>query len=66
MTKVFVEPIGVTLEIAEDERLLDALLPAGIEVAGTCAGKGTCGKCLVRLGAGELSELTEAELESAD
>ena len=62
MTKVFVEPIGVTLEIAEDEQLLDALLRAGIEVAGTCAGRGTCGKCVVRLGAGELSEATEAEL----
>ena len=62
MAKVFVEPMGVNLEIAEDERLLDALLRAGIEVAGTCAGKGTCGKCFVRLGAGELSDLTGAEL----
>ena len=62
MARVFVEPVGVSLEIAEDERLLDALLRAGIEVPGTCAGKGTCGKCAVRLGAGELSEPTEVEL----
>ena len=62
MTKVFVEPIGVTLEIAEDEKLFDALLCAGVEVPGTCAGKGTCGKCVVRLGAGELTKPTEVEL----
>ncbi len=62
MARVFVEPVGVSLEIAEDERLLDALLRAGIEVPGTCAGKGTCGKCGVRLGAGELSEPTEVEI----
>ena len=61
MSKVFVEPIGVTLEVGQDETLMDALLRVGIDVPNVCAGRGTCGKCLVRLGAGELSEPTEAE-----
>lgn len=62
MAKVFVEPIGVTLEAAEDETMLGALTRAGIDIPHTCAGRGTCGKCLIRLGAGELSEPGEAEL----
>ena len=62
MARVFVEPIGVTIEVAEEEELLGALLRAGLEVPHTCAGRGICGKCAVRLGAGELSEPGEVEL----
>ena len=61
MTKVFVEPIGVTVEASRDESLLDALTAAHVEVPTTCGGRGTCGKCLVRLGAGELSPPSEVE-----
>jgi len=61
MARVFVEPIGVTLEVAEDETLLGALLRAGLDVPTTCAGRGTCGKCVVRLGAGLLSAPEETE-----
>jgi uncharacterized 2Fe-2S/4Fe-4S cluster protein (DUF4445 family) len=62
LTKVFVEPIGATLTVGEEERLIDALLRGGVDVPSTCAGRGTCGKCLVRLGAGRLSEPSEVEL----
>ncbi len=62
MAQVFVEPIGVTLVIGEDETLLTGLMRAGIDVPFTCAGRGTCGKCVVRLGAGELTEPGEMEL----
>ncbi len=62
MAKVFVEPIGVTLEVPESETLMDALTRVAIDVPNVCAGRGTCGKCLVRLGAGELSPPTEIEL----
>jgi uncharacterized 2Fe-2S/4Fe-4S cluster protein (DUF4445 family) len=62
MARVLVEPIGVTLEVAEDETLLSALLQAGLDVPHTCSGRGTCGKCVVRLGAGELTEPGETEL----
>ena len=62
MAKVFVEPIGVTFEVAESETLMDALTRVAIDVPNVCAGRGTCGKCLVRLGAGELTPPTEIEL----
>ncbi len=61
MTRVFIEPIGVTVEVDADEPLLAAVTKVGIEVPATCGGRGTCGKCLVRLGAGELSSPTEEE-----
>lgn len=63
MSKVFVEPIGLTLSVDEQDNLLDALVRAQIDIPTDCAGRGTCGKCLVRLGAGELSEPTERELK---
>ena len=62
MARVFVEPIGVTVEVSPDETLLAALRSAAVGVPVECAGRGTCGKCLVRLGSGELTEPTEAEL----
>jgi len=62
VTKVFVEPIGVTVEVPQGETLMDALTRVAIDVPNVCAGRGTCGKCLVRLGAGELTPPTEVEL----
>jgi len=61
VAKVFIEPVGVTLEIGEEQDLLTALLAAGIAIPSDCAGRGTCAKCLVRLGSGELTEVTEVE-----
>ena len=61
MTKVFVEPIGVTVEIPDGDSLLSVVTSGAVDVPVDCAGRGTCGKCLVRLGAGEFSEPTEAE-----
>ncbi len=63
MARVFVEPIGVTIEAFEQEALLETLARAGVAVPADCAGRGTCGKCLVRHGAGELSPPTERELK---
>jgi uncharacterized 2Fe-2S/4Fe-4S cluster protein (DUF4445 family) len=60
--KVLVEPIGVTVEVAGDDTLLTAVLSAAVGLPVDCAGRGTCGKCLVRLGAGELSAPTTSEL----
>ena len=63
MPKVFVEPIGLTLTVDEQENLLDGLVRAQIDIPTDCAGRGTCGKCLVRLGSGELTPPTERELK---
>ncbi len=63
MPKVFVEPIGITLTVDEQENLLDGLVGAQVDIPTDCAGRGTCGKCLVRLGSGELTAPTERELK---
>jgi uncharacterized 2Fe-2S/4Fe-4S cluster protein (DUF4445 family) len=63
VARVFVEPIGVTLQVGADEDLLDPLVRAAVDIPTDCAGRGTCGKCLVRLGAGELTPPTERELK---
>jgi len=63
VTRVFVEPVGVSVEVAAGRTLLDALTSAAVAVPIDCHGRGTCGKCLVRLGAGEVTPPTEAELQ---
>ena len=63
MPRVFIEPVGLTIDVSEEENLLDALVRANIDIPTDCAGRGTCGKCLMRLGAGELSEHTSRELK---
>jgi uncharacterized 2Fe-2S/4Fe-4S cluster protein (DUF4445 family) len=60
--KILVEPIGVTVEVAGNDTLLAAVSSAAVALPVDCAGRGTCGKCLVRLGAGELSPPTSVEL----
>ena len=62
MLKVLVEPIGVTVEVASGDTLLAAVSSAAVDLPVDCAGRGTCGKCRVRLGAGELSAPTSVEL----
>ena len=62
MTRVFVEPIGLTLT-SPRRRPCSTPSCAPVEIRTDCAGRGTCGKCLVRLGAGELTAHTERELK---
>jgi len=59
---VLVEPIGLSFEVTTGQTVLDAVMRATTDFPATCAGKGTCGKCLVRAGAGTFSEPTESEL----
>ena len=61
MTKVHVEPIGVTVEIPDGDTLLTAITAAAVDVRTDCQGRGTCGKCLIRVGAGGFTEPTEIE-----
>jgi uncharacterized 2Fe-2S/4Fe-4S cluster protein (DUF4445 family) len=60
---VLIEPIGLSFELGDGQTVLDAVMRATSNFPNTCAGKGTCGKCLVRVGAGQFSEPTESELE---
>ena len=61
LTKVLVEPIGVTVAVSPGRTLLDALTTAAVSVSADCHGRGTCGKCLVRPGAGQVTPPTDIE-----
>lgn len=61
MAEIKVKQTGKKIECREGENLLEALLGAGIFVDNPCNGKGICGKCKVRIAAGEVSGMTGAE-----
>lgn len=47
-------PSGKTVDVPPGTPLLDAARQAGVEIVSPCGGKGTCGKCIVRITAGEV------------
>ncbi len=59
---VDLEPVGCRIGIQPGETLLDAARRAGVELVAVCGGAGSCGKCRVRLVAGQLSAPTPAEM----
>ncbi len=56
-------PYNKTIETDSETNLLTAADLGGIYVEGDCAGKGTCGKCRVRIIEGEKAEPTKAEVK---
>ena len=46
-------PSRKIVDVASGTELLDALRAAGLEVDASCGGKGTCGKCIVRIVSGK-------------
>jgi uncharacterized 2Fe-2S/4Fe-4S cluster protein (DUF4445 family) len=56
MFKVKVLPENLSTEVPEGTRILDAVRKAGIDISSPCGGKGTCGKCAVRLLDGEVEK----------
>ncbi len=71
--KVIFQPSGSRGEVLEGTTLLDAARQLGVDLENLCSGKGTCGKCKVRVEEGyfekdaieskmsHLSELTKVE-----
>jgi uncharacterized 2Fe-2S/4Fe-4S cluster protein (DUF4445 family) len=51
--KVLIQPAGKTVVVEEGCLLGDAALKAGVSIVLICGGKGTCGKCRVRIIDGE-------------
>lgn len=49
MPAVVFNPSGVKVEVPEGTELLDAAALAGVSIQAPCGGKGTCGKCAVRI-----------------
>ena len=72
MFKVKFVPYNRVIEVPGGTNLLKAADDAGLYVEGDCAGKGTCGKCRVKIieglsgnpTASEMKHLTESELKS--
>lgn len=52
-------PQNVEVLVEEGMTVLKAAAVAGVSIDGNCAGKGTCGKCKVRIMAGDLSYCTD-------
>jgi uncharacterized 2Fe-2S/4Fe-4S cluster protein (DUF4445 family) len=55
------EPSGTAIDIEEGKTLLDAAQAAGIPMGAVCGGRGTCGKCRVRIADGAAPPVSEAE-----
>ncbi|KJS18907.1 MAG: ferredoxin [Clostridiaceae bacterium BRH_c20a] len=49
MIKVLFQPDNVVVEVEAQTTILQAANKAGLQLNATCGGKGTCGKCLVRV-----------------
>ena len=68
------QPVGKRVEVPEGTSLIEAARQAGIELASTCGGEGSCGQCRVTIIAGDVTPpndseefiLTELELYQGD
>lgn len=49
MPAIHFKPSEKTIEVPEGTELLDAARNAGVDIESPCGGKGTCGKCIVRI-----------------
>ena len=58
-------PLGKKVLVPPQTELLDAARQAGIEMESPCGGKGTCGKCIVRVLSGELDSDSHGMLPPA-
>lgn len=54
MPLVTFEPSGETIEVKAGTELLTAARQAGVSIDSPCGGKGTCGKCMVRIISGQV------------
>ncbi len=56
------EPAGRREEAGHDEDLMTIAWRAGVEIESSCGGKGSCGKCRVRVQSGPVTPPTQTEL----
>jgi uncharacterized 2Fe-2S/4Fe-4S cluster protein (DUF4445 family) len=54
MSSVTFQPLGRTVDVPAGTPVLDAVRRAGIDMEAPCGGKGTCGKCIVRIVSGDV------------
>jgi uncharacterized 2Fe-2S/4Fe-4S cluster protein (DUF4445 family) len=54
MAIITFQPSGKTIDVPPGTELLDAIRKAEIEIESPCGGRGTCGKCIVRIISGKV------------
>jgi len=61
--EVIFQPVGKRTAVKQGTTIMEAVKSYGIDLSTICGGKGTCGKCKVRIDSGRefLEELTPAE-----
>jgi len=55
MPKITFKPKNISVNAEPDSFLLDAAKEAGVAIDAPCGGKGTCGKCIVKIISGEVN-----------
>lgn len=65
MPEIIFQPSGRRVSVASGTLLLDAARQAGLDTDSPCGGKGTCGKCIVRILAGEVDSRSLGLLSQA-
>ncbi|MCF6177700.1 MAG: ASKHA domain-containing protein [Victivallaceae bacterium] len=66
MPKVKFSPSGTSVTAQPGTALLDCARDAGVEIVAPCGGKGTCGKCIVRITTGDVDSDSLGKLSRAD
>jgi uncharacterized 2Fe-2S/4Fe-4S cluster protein (DUF4445 family) len=66
MPLITFRPSGKSIDVPSNTELLDAARQAGVEIDAPCGGKGTCGKCRVRILAGHVDSSSSLGVLSAD
>lgn len=63
MARICIDPLGIHLQILDDETLLHGLQRAKVSLEAICGGKGYCGTCLVQIlkGQTQLGPITAQE-----
>lgn len=61
MVNITIKSTGKEIQCQTGTNLLESLLDAGVFVDNPCSGKGTCGKCRVKIVTGEVSPMCETE-----
>ena len=64
-------PENITINVNEKTTILNAVMSIGIDISGSCGGKGKCGKCKIKIidthsepTATELKHLSKDDLEN--
>ena len=65
MPSIKFHPSRKTAQVVPRTPLLDAARQAGVEIESPCGGKGTCGKCIVRVAGGEVDSRSQGMLPHA-